>query len=170
MIHFNTIIKKFGELGEKTGWSYLEVPEEMASKIKPGCKKSFRVKGTLDDFKIERTALLPMGGGNFIIPVNATIRRALGKRKGSLVKVSLSEDMRDVEINKSFLLCLADEPAALEFFDSLPRGHRNYFSKWIDSAKTEETKANRIARAVTALSRKLGYPEMIRMGKKENFM
>src|SRR5664279_1093417 len=105
MIHFNTIIKKFGELGEKTGWSYLEVPEEMASKIKPGCKKSFRVKGTLDDFKIERTALLPMGEGHFIIPVNATIRRALGKRKGSMVKVSLSEDIRDVEINKSFLLC-----------------------------------------------------------------
>jgi hypothetical protein len=170
MIQYNTVIKKFGELGEKTGWSYIEVPEEMASKIKPGCKKSFRVKGSLDDFKIERTALLPMGGGNFIIPVNAKIRKALGKRKGSVIKVSLMEDERDVEINKAFLECLADEPVALEFFNSLARGHRNYFSKWIESAKTEETKANRIARAVTALSRKLGYPEMIRMGKEEKFM
>ena len=170
MIHFNAVIKKFNEQGEKTGWSYIEIPEEIASKIKPGYKKSFRVKGSLDNYAIERTSLLPMGGGSFIIPINATIRKALGKRKGAVIKASLAEDARDVEINKTFLICLADEPKALEYFNSLPRGHRNYFSKWIDSAKTEETKANRIARAVTALSRKLGYPEMLRMGKEEKFL
>lgn len=169
MIHFNAVIKKFAEQGEKTGWSYIEIPEEIASKIKPGYKKSFRVKGSLDNYTIERTSLLPMGGGSFIIPINAAIRKALGKRKGAVIKVSLTEDARDVEINKTFLVCLADEPKALEFFNSLPRSHRNYFSKWIESAKTEETKANRIARAVTALSRKLGYPEMLRMGKEEKF-
>ena len=38
MIHFKAVIKKFGEQGEKTGWSYIEVPEEVASKIKPGTK------------------------------------------------------------------------------------------------------------------------------------
>jgi len=167
MIHFSAVIKKFGDQGEKTGWSYIEVSEEVASQIKPGYKKSFRVKGRLDNYPIEKTSLLPMGGGNFIIPVNATIRKALGKRKGGVIKVSLTADEREVEINKSFLECLADEPDALEFFNSLARGHRNYFSKWIESAKTEETRANRIARAVTALSRKLGYPEMMRMGKEE---
>ena len=170
MIQFNAVIKKFNEQGEKTGWSYIEIPEEIASEIKPACKKSFRVKGSLDNYKIERTSLLPMGGGSFIIPINATIRKALGKRKGAVIKVDLAEDKRDVEINKTFLICLADEPAALEFFNSLPGSHRNYFSKWIESAKTEETKANRIARAVTALSRKLGYGEMLRMGKEEKFL
>ncbi len=170
MIQFNTVIKKFEKQGEKTGWSYIEIPEEFASKIKPGCKKSFRVKGSLDNFKIERTSLLPMGGGNFIIPINATIRKALGKRKGAIVKVSLAEDTRKVEISKPFLVCLADEPVALKFFHSLPGSHRNYFSKWIESAKTEETKANRIARAVTALSRKQGYPEMLRAGREERLM
>src|SRR6185295_7498521 len=167
MIHFSAVIKKFGDQGEKTGWSYIEVSEEVASQIKPGYKKSFRVKGWLDNYPIEKTSLLPMGGGNFIIPVNATIRKALGKRKGAVITASLEADERDVEINKTFLICLADEPAALEFFNSLARGHRNYFSKWIESAKTEETRANRIARAVTALSRKLGYPEMMRIGKEE---
>ena len=170
MVHFKAVIKKFNEQGEKTGWSYIEVPEVVASKIKPGYKKSFRVKGRLDNYLIEKTSLLPMGGGNFIIPVNAAIRKALGKRKGAVINASLEADERDVEINKSFLICLADEPAALEFFNSLARGHRNYFSKWIESAKTEETKANRIARAVTALSRKLGYPEMMRMAREEKLM
>jgi hypothetical protein len=170
MIHFKAVIKKFDEQGEKTGWSYIEVPEEVALKIKPGYKKSFRVKGRLDNYAIDRTSLLPMGGGNFIIPVNSTIRKALGKRKGAVINASLEADDREVEINEEFLLCLADEPIAREFFNSLARGHRNYFSKWIESAKTEETKANRIARAVTALSRKLGFPEMMRMGKEEKLM
>jgi len=170
MIQFNAVIKKFAKQGEKTGWSYIEIPSEIASQIKPDYKKSYRVKGSLDNYKIERTSLIPMGGGSFIIPINATIRKALGKRQGATIKVSLTEDVRAVQINKAFLICLADEPSALQFFNSLPGSHRNYFSKWIESAKTEETKANRIARAVTALSRKLGYAGMLRMQKEERLL
>lgn len=167
MIQFKTIIKKFDKQGEKTGWSYIEIPEKIATQIKPGYKKSYRVKGSFDDYKIERTSMLPMGNGDFIIPMNASIRKALGKRKGAEIIVSLEEDKRKVEINKTFLLCLADEPKALEFFNSLPGSHRNYFSKWIESAKAEATKENRITRAVTALSRRMGYAEMMRMNKNE---
>jgi len=170
MIQFNAVIKKFAKQGEKTGWSYIEIPEEVATQIKPNYKKSYRVKGSLDNYKIERTSLIPMGGGSFIIPINATIRKTLGKRQGATIKVSLAEDAGAVEINKTFLVCLTDEPKALEFFNSLPGSHRNYFSKWIESAKTEETKANRIAGAVTALSHKLGYAEMLRMGKEEKLL
>ena len=167
MIQYKAVIRKFDEQGEKTGWSYIEIPKEEAEKLKPGYKKSYRVKGFLDNYKIEKTSLLPMGGGNFIIPINAPMRTALGKRKGATVLVKLEVDDRPLEINGAFLQCLADEPAALAYFNSLPGSHRNYFSKWIESAKTDATKSGRIARAVTALSRKWGYPEMIRAGKKE---
>ncbi len=169
MIQFNAVIKKFDKQGEKTGWSYIEISQEIASKIKPGFKKSFRVKGTFDNLKIDRKSLLPMGGGSFIVPIDATMRKALGKRKGAIVKVNLAEDTRTVEIDKAFLICLADEPTALEFFNSLPGSHRNYFSKWIESAKAEETKAKRIALAVTALSRKQGYAAMMRASRDEKF-
>ncbi|MDQ6903275.1 MAG: YdeI/OmpD-associated family protein [Bacteroidota bacterium] len=170
MIRFNITIKKFGELGEKTGWTYIEIPVEIADKINPGIKKSYRVKGQFDDFKFEKTAMLPMGGGSFIIPINAAIRKVIGKRKGSVIKVNIALDEREIEINKTFLACLADEPKALEFFNTLPGSHRNYFSKWIESAKSEITKENRIARAVTALSRRQGYPEMIKAGKEEKLL
>src|SRR6185312_7994139 len=106
MIQFTTIIKKFDKQGEKTGWSYVEIPEEIATQIKPGYKRSYRVKGYFDSYKIERTSMLPMGDGNFIIPLNAAMRKALGKRKGAEIKVSLEEDKRKVEINETFLLCL----------------------------------------------------------------
>lgn len=170
MIQYKTVIKKFDEQGEKTGWSFIEIPQKEAEKLKPGYKKSYRVKGFLDNHKIEKTSLLPMGGGNFIIPINASIRKSLGKHKGAMVLVKLETDDRPLQINEAFLQCLADEPAALKYFNSLPGSHRNYFSKWIESAKSEATKSGRIARAVTALSRKWGYPEMIRAGKGEKFL
>lgn len=112
VINYKALIKKFDRQGEKTGWSYIEIPEEEATKLKPGHKKSFRVKGSFDNLKIERTSMLPMGGGSFIIPINATIRKALGKRKGAIISVKLEADERPVELNKEFLQCLADEPSA----------------------------------------------------------
>ena len=81
MIRFNATIKKFSELGEKTGWTYIEIPFEIADKLNPGIKKSYRVKGQFDDLKIERTSMLPMGGGSFIIPINASIRKAIASEK-----------------------------------------------------------------------------------------
>ncbi|MEO8404686.1 MAG: YdeI/OmpD-associated family protein [Chitinophagaceae bacterium] len=161
MVKFTTAIRKFDNKGEKTGWSFIDIPADIAKKIKP-VKTSFRVKGKLDNHKIAGVALLPMGGGSFIIPLNADMRKALGKRHGAMVKVELEEDKKPFQFNKDFMICLADEPAADTFFKSLPGSHQRYFSKWIDSAKTAETKAKRIAQAVTALAKKMGYAEMLR--------
>ena len=36
--------------------------------------------------------------------------------------------------------CLGDEPSADAFFKTLAGSHQRYFSKWIDDAKTVETK------------------------------
>jgi hypothetical protein len=170
MILFTTALKKFADQGEKTGWTYIEIPADLAGKLKPNNKKSFRVKGKLDQHKIAGVSLLPMGGGAFILAVNATMRKGIGKRHGAMVKVQLEEDKKDFVFNKDFMECLADEPAAHTFFKTLTGSHQRYFSKWIDSAKTVETKTKRIAQAVTALSKKMGYPEMIRSNNKKNLL
>jgi len=171
MVIFTTIILKFGGQGEKTGWTYIEVPSDIAEKLKPGNKKSFRVKGKLDAHKIAGVALLPMGNGDFIIAVNAAMRKAIGKRKGAMLTAQLEVDNAPLKINKDFLECLNDEPAAVKHFNSLAKGHQNYFSKWIESAKTDQTKTRRIAMAVSALSRCLGFPEMLREHKaKKNLL
>ena len=39
------------------------------------------------------------------------------------------------------------------------RAHQRYFSRWIDSAKTDTTRTAWIAEAVSALSRKPGYAD-----------
>ena len=103
-----------------------------------------------------------MGEGDFIIPLNAAIRKGIRKSVGATLTLSIAEDTSPFEYNQEFMECLQDEPDAIAYFRTLPGSHQKYFSKWIDSAKTEPTKSKRIAQAVTALSRKQGYAEMIR--------
>jgi hypothetical protein len=166
-IEFTTALHRFEKQGEKTGWTYIEIPAELALKMKPGTRKGFRVKGKLDDHKIAQAALLPMGGGSFILPVNATMRKGIGKKHGAMVKVMLEEDKKPFEFNKDFIECLADEPSANTFFYTLAGSVQRYFSKWIDEAKTDQTRAKRIAQAVSALSRSTSFSEMVRNLKEE---
>lgn len=165
MIEFTTTIYRFDKQGEKTGWTYIEISAAQAKKIKPNTKVSFRVKGTLDSFKVKQIALLPMGDGNFIMPLNAAMRKGTGKKQGDKIKVSLEPDNSEFAFSQDFMDCLHDDPIAYDFFLTLSGSHQKYFSKWIDSAKTAATKTKRIVMAVTALSKKQGYPEMIRANK-----
>ena len=167
MITFKATMKRFDKQGEKTGWTYIEIPADIAQKLKPQNKKEFKVKGRLDNYPIKRVSLLPMGGGHFIMPINAAMRKAIGKRHGAMVEILLTEDKSEFVFNEDFIQCLKDEPRAFTFFKNLPGSHQRYFSKWIDSAKTDETKAKRIAQAVNALAKSRGYPELMRLLKSE---
>jgi hypothetical protein len=171
MLQFTATIKQFGQMGEKTGWSYIEVPRDIAEQLKQGNKKSFTVKGKLDNYSFKAVALLPMGGGSFIMALKAEVRKKIGKRKGAMLKVQMEEDKKGYELNKEMMECLNDEPDASVAFQKMPRSHQNYFSKWVESAKTEPTKAKRIAMVITAMLKGQNYAEMIRenKGNKDSF-
>jgi hypothetical protein len=160
-MNFSATILKFGQQGEKTGWSYILITDAIAEKLNPGNKKSFRVKGKLDNYSIEKLALLPMGNGEYILPLNATIRKAIRKEKGAKVNVQIQVDKEEIKPPKDLLECLADEPESLAFFNSLSRSHRNYFIKWIDAAKTDATKAKRISRTLEAMSKRFNFSQML---------
>jgi hypothetical protein len=169
MIAFTTTIRKFDRKGEKTGWSYLEISAKHAQRLKPGCRVSFRVKGTIDRHNISGVAIMPMGDGSFILPFNATMRKATGKVAGATVRVCLAVDEKEYKLNKDLMACLRDDPAAMEFFKTLPGSHQRYFSKWIESAKTPATRTKRLVMAVEALSRRMGFGEMIRANKERRY-
>lgn len=168
MIQFTAVIQKYKTMGEKTGWTFIEIPDGIPQQLKPGHKKEFKVKGKLDDYAFKQMPLYPVGGGKFIMALNADVRRAIAKRQGATVDVKIAADNSAFQFNHDLMECLNDEPAALKHFNSLTGSHQRYFSKWIDSAKTEPTKAKRIAMAITALARKMGYPEMIREESAKN--
>ena len=168
MIEFTTIILQFADQGEKTGWTYIEVPADIAQQLYPGNKKSFRVRGILDGFAVAGMALIPMGRGNFIMALKAEVRKGIRKSAGAMLQVKLEVDTDyKVEIPDELQECFDFEPDALEFFNSLPKSHREYFLKWINDAKTSETRAKRIVNTVNAMLRKWGYNVMMREMRKE---
>ena len=167
MVKFSAPILKFGKQGEKTGWTYIVVPAAASKKLNPGIKKSYRVKGKLDEFEIEKVALVPMGEGDFILAINAAMRKATGKRFGATLKVQLELDDAPIIPPAELLECMEDEPEALKYFNALPQGHRNYFTKWIQSAKTDATKAKRIALVIKTMVRKMDFGAMLRAEREE---
>lgn len=163
MIRFNAIIEKFSKQGEKTGWTYVLIPAAIAEQLNPGKKTSFRVKGTLDEYSIEGVALMPMGEGDYVLPLKASIRKAIRKQQGDQLLLQLTLDSAKIQVPEDLAICLEDEPKAKAFFfEKIPGSHRNYFIKWIDSAKTDATRSKRIAMTVNALSKGWHYGQMIR--------
>jgi len=88
------------------------------------------------------------------------------KKQGDKIKVELELDS-DIVICAELLECLEDEPVAKAYFTKLAPSHQRYYSRWIESAKTDQTKIKRITQAVNAFSLKLSYGEMIRMNKEK---
>lgn len=168
MIKYTATILKFGQKGEKTGWTYVVVPAIKAQQLKSGFKKSFRVKGALDNFNIQQVALIPMGEGDYILPLNAERRKKIGKRKGEQIVIQLALDESAFVFSKDMMDCLNEEPICLANFKKLSVSEQKYFSKWIDSAKTAPTKTKRIVHMLRAMQHSLHYGEMIRSLKNKN--
>ena len=162
MIRFSATIKRFDKQGEKTGWTYILIPKKIAEQLQPGNRKGFRVKGTLDHYTFSQLSLIPMGGGDFILTLNATIRKGIRKQKDAKVDVAMELDHSTLKPPEELIDCLKDEPEALEYYNSLPMGHRNYYTNWIKSAKTDPTKARRIAATINAMVNHWDFGTMFR--------
>lgn len=165
MVRFHTTVKRFGQKGEKTGWTYIVITAAQAEELSPGTRKSFRTKGTINGFAFTQSALLPMGDGDFIMALNGPLRKKAGLRVGDLVAVEIAFDPTPKVLSDDLMACLEDAPQAMEFFNTLTPSHRQYFSDWIESAKTLPTKTKRIALTIDACSKRMGFPEMIRAAK-----
>jgi len=168
MIQFNCLIEKFGEQGEKTGCTYIVIPAAKASQLKPTNKKIFRVKGKLDSVTIKQMALFPRGDGDFIMALKKELLKKLGKVRDDKLIVQLEEDKSEIPLSPDLLDCLQDDSDALKTFKKLSPGHQRYYSNWIESAKTPETKVKRIAQALNGLAKGFHYGEMIRDLKGRN--
>ncbi|MCK7557533.1 DUF1905 domain-containing protein [Chitinophaga sedimenti] len=93
MIRFTTTIQQAEQQGHQTGWTFVIIPAELALKLQSG-KQSFKVRGLLDEYAIKAVSLLPVGGGDFMMPLNAGMRKGIGKRKGAKLTLQLEVDDR----------------------------------------------------------------------------
>jgi hypothetical protein len=132
------------------GGMYVEIPFDVEETFG---KKRVPVAATFDG-EPYRGLVVRMGGEHHILIVLKEIREKIGKGAGDRVEVTVAEDTepRVIEPPKDFAAALADHPAADEYFRKLSYSHRREYVKWIEEAKREQTRIDRIAKAVQMLS------------------
>lgn len=166
MIHFKTEIERFEAMGEKTGWSYVFISAALASEMKPGCKKSFRVKGKIDQVEVAGLATIPMGEGDFIIALKGELRKKLKKEAGAAIELYLEEDKDfKIEMPEDLEICLSEEEHLIRNFLKQPKSHQNYYINWINQAKTEATRTKRLTMTVKAMDKGQDFGAMMRESK-----
>jgi hypothetical protein len=131
MVKFSGVLEQFSGMGEKSGWTYLYIPAAVSQKINPGVRKSYRVKGKMNNAPVESVSLMPAGQGNFILIFNARLRKLTGKKAGDKILVQLETDLSPRKPDNDFLICLEEDAVAKKHFKSLTPSHQHYFSSWI---------------------------------------
>jgi hypothetical protein len=164
-IQIEVVLEKYGENGDKTGWTYVFLDASIVTKLTDE-KRAFKVCGRLDDYAIKQVSVIPVGNGDFILPFNGTMRKGTGKKEGDKIFLELQIDTSEVLLSSDLIDTLATDEEALERFQQLTPGHQQYFSKWAESAKTMPTKADRLSKCLYALQNGMDYGQMIRHFKK----
>ncbi|SHG23516.1 DUF1905 domain-containing protein [Flagellimonas flava] len=140
----------------KGGWTYASLPS-----VVPNKKNPFgwvQVRGTIDDYSLKKYKLMPMGNGKLFLPVRAEIRKKINKHHGDYVQIVLFLDDSPLEIPTEILECFAYEPKELlQTFTSFREWEQKAYLDWIYAAKRETTKADRIAKMMHRLSKKLTF-------------
>jgi len=148
LVNKKYLLEKFPGKG---GWTYASIPEVLQDKHAPfGCVK---VKGSIDNYEFKNYRLMPMGNGLLFLPVKASVRKLIGKKEGDWVQVILYADNATTEIPEELQLCLNNEPELYQTLLGYPDGEQKAFIEWIYSAKTDETKVERIAHTMNKLSK-----------------
>ena len=60
----------------------------------------------MDNYDFSMVALLPMGGGDFIMALNAAMRKAIKKQKGATVQVQMMVDVNEIKPPDELIECL----------------------------------------------------------------
>jgi hypothetical protein len=109
------------------------------------------VRGTINGFPF-RSSLMPMGGCH-IMPVNKTLRDGAGVRAGDIVDVLIERDEEKPTVEAPAVLkkALTKDKVAKANWEKMAFTHTKEMAIWIEGAKQEETRAQRLRKAMQVL-------------------
>lgn len=107
-----------------------------------------------------RGSLVKMGHHCHRIGLGQDVRKAINKEPGDTIKVEITRDdePRIVEVPADLQKLFTRNKTVGRFFDTLSYTHRKEYVRWIESAKKEETRNNRLARTIEMLKEKIKHP------------
>ena len=116
------------------------------------------VAGTLNGVPFR--ARIAVYGGQYVLGLTNAIRKQAGVVQGDEVEIELERDdaPREVSVPPALAAALEGDPTAREAFDGLAFTHRREYAEWIESAKREETRERRVAKALEMLRGGVKHP------------
>ena len=138
------------------GGAFVEVPFDVEEAF--GSKRP-KVKAVIEGVPY-RGILSRMGTERHLLVILKEIRAQIGKTFGDEVKITVEVDEEPlvVEIPAELKKAFKAEKEAKAFFNKLSYTHQREYVMWINEAKREETRQNRIVKAI----------EMLKEGKKRS--
>ncbi|GAA4373464.1 DUF1905 domain-containing protein [Hymenobacter koreensis] len=154
LVDCEVTLEKFAGKG---GWTFAPLPP-----LPPQRGQHFgvlKVTGQLDNVQLPPMHVMPMGQGRRFLPVNAALRRQLGKQAGDTVHVRLFTDAEPPSITEAdWLDCLADAPAACRAYQALPTAQQQAWLLWVSAPFTPDAQVTHVETALAQLAAGAGWP------------
>lgn len=143
---FTAVIKNAGG-----GGAFVDVPFDVEQEF--GSKKP-KIKAMIEGVPY-RGLLVRMGTECHLLIVLKGIREQIGKTFGDEITVTVEPDTepRVIEIPAELKKAFKAEKEAKSFFDKLSYTHQKEYVNWINEAKKEETRQNRILKTIEMLKK-----------------
>jgi len=133
------------------GGAFVEVPFDVEEAF--GSKKP-RVKALIEGVEYRGT-LVRMGTECHLLLILKSIREQVGKTFGDEVKVIVEADAEErvITVPAELKRAFKSEKEAKAVFDKLSYTHQREYVNWINEAKKEETRQNRIVKTIEMLKK-----------------
>lgn len=127
----------------------MRVPPQVVESLGGGKRPAVRV--TINGYSYRST--IAVMGGAYMLPVAAEVRAGAGVAAGDEVEVEIEPDNapREVSVPADFAEALAGDAEAQRFFGGLSYSNKRRIVLSIEEAKSAETRARRITKAVEQL-------------------
>lgn len=133
------------------GGAFVEVPFDVEKEF--GSKRP-KVRATIEGVPY-RGLLVRMGSEHHMLIILKGIREQIGKTFGDEINITVEPDTepRVIEIPKDLAKEFKKEKEAKVFFDKLSYTHQKEYVTWINDAKKEETRQNRVTKTIEMLKK-----------------
>ena len=145
---FKTTLKRPEGIGT---WHYVDTPIRAQEEFDK--KGKIRINGKINGVPFSAT-LIPRGNGEHFIVLAKATREKVGLEIGDEMKMEIWEDTseRVVSIPIDFQTVLSTDAGINTNFNNLAYSHKKAYVDWINDAKKEETRNNRMTKALAMIA------------------
>jgi len=138
-------------VGPNGAWTRLQVPFDVYNSY--GSRGRVSVRGTINGFEFQ-SSIFPDGEGGFHMMVNKEMQRGAGVKPGDVAHVVMQMDVekREVAVPPDVEAAMKLNKEAQASFAKMAPSTRKEYVDWITSAKQQETRERRIAKAIPMIA------------------